>query len=155
MPCEGPTRLSTGPRTRAETAWSPTTRFRLPSSAQPDLFGNRLRCAQALALDRAPLAAVDHVPDPLHLPDVRDLAVAEVLEDGVEQDLAELVPTGMPPEARILEGDRPEGQDQPVEHGDGQEEEEDREGDATGGEGIDREGVAGELDDGAEDLEEK
>src|SRR3954454_9242239 len=142
MPCEGPTRLSTGPRTRAETAWSQTTRLPLPSSAQPDLFGNRLCCAQALALHGAPLAAVDHVPDPLHLPDVRDLAVAEVLEDGVEQDLAELVPTGMPPEARILEGDGPEGQDQPVEHRDREEQKQDGEGDATGRDGVDREGVA-------------
>src|SRR3954464_582981 len=113
MQCDGPMRPSTGPRTRAETASSPTTRFPLPSSAQPDLLLDGVRRAQALALHCAPLPAVDHVPDALHLPDVRDLAVAAVLEHGVEQDPAELVPAGMAPEARVLERDRPEGQDQP------------------------------------------
>src|SRR4051794_5507979 len=108
-------RLSTGPRMRAETAWSPTMRSRLPEvpysprrSAQPDLLLDRLGGTQALALHGSPFATVDHVPNPLHLPDVGDLAVAAVLEHGVEQDLAELVPARMPPEARILEGDRTE-----------------------------------------------
>jgi len=58
------------------------------------------------------------LPDPLHLPDVGDLAVAEVLEHRVEQDLAELVPARVPAERGVLERDRAEGQDQAVEHGD-------------------------------------
>src|SRR5207244_7621 len=83
---------------------------RMEASAHPHL-GNKIGAGEPLPLHRAPFSFPQELPEPLELPDVGQLAVADILSEREDEQAAEVVPSRMAAEAGVLKCDRAERDD--------------------------------------------